>query len=249
MDAAKESSSMRLRRIVLSRFWLRSCCGFFARMRRAAVRRPPQRITTRAEGSGGASASAALSGTSGGRNNLRDQACDSNQRQDTRLHRHRGDLGSEEDDKPWASMFYVAYTRDDVRDPTERPITFAFNGGPGSSSVWLHLGALGPKRVEMGPEASSRSRRITSSTTTTRRWSSPIWSSSIRSPPVSAARRPEKTRAVPRLRRRSGVGGRIYPAVPDPRRALGVAEISGWRELRHHARGRALAIACRRVSI
>ena len=56
-----------------------------------------------------------------------------------------------EDGKPWASMFYVAYTRDDAPDPSKRPLTFSFNGGPGSSSVWLHLGALGPKRVEMGP--------------------------------------------------------------------------------------------------
>ena len=57
-----------------------------------------------------------------------------------------------DDGKPWASMFYVAYTRDDTPDPSKRPITFSFNGGPGSSSVWLHLGALGPKRVEMGPD-------------------------------------------------------------------------------------------------
>src|SRR5580700_8808748 len=56
-----------------------------------------------------------------------------------------------EDGKPSASMFYVAYTRDDTPDPAKRPLTFCFNGGPGSSSVWLHLGALGPKRVEMGP--------------------------------------------------------------------------------------------------
>jgi len=63
-----------------------------------------------------------------------------------------GTLVLKKDEKPWASMFYVAYTRDDVPDPTKRPITFAFNGGPGSSSVWLHLGALGPKRVEMGPD-------------------------------------------------------------------------------------------------
>jgi len=55
-----------------------------------------------------------------------------------------------DDGKPWASMFYVAYTRDDVREVAKRPITFSFNGGPGSSSVWLHMGALGPKRVEMG---------------------------------------------------------------------------------------------------
>ncbi len=61
-----------------------------------------------------------------------------------------------EDGKPWASMFYVAYTRDytgnGTPDPSKRPLTFSFNGGPGSSSVWLHLGALGPKRVEMGPD-------------------------------------------------------------------------------------------------
>ena len=61
-----------------------------------------------------------------------------------------GTLILKKDDKPWASMFYVAYTRDDVQDAAKRPITFAFNGGPGSASVWLHLGALGPKRVEMG---------------------------------------------------------------------------------------------------
>jgi carboxypeptidase C (cathepsin A) len=57
-----------------------------------------------------------------------------------------------EDGKPWASMFYTAYTRDDVQDLGKRPITFCFNGGPGAASVWLHLGALGPRRVEMGPE-------------------------------------------------------------------------------------------------
>jgi carboxypeptidase C (cathepsin A) len=63
-----------------------------------------------------------------------------------------GTLVLKKDDKPWASMFYVAYTRDDVQEVSKRPITFAFNGGPGSSSVWLHLGALGPKRVDMGPD-------------------------------------------------------------------------------------------------
>ena len=46
-------------------------------------------------------------------------------------------------------MFTVAYTADSD-DPAQRPVTFAFNGGPGSSSVWLHLGLLGPRRVLMG---------------------------------------------------------------------------------------------------
>ncbi|MCO6451938.1 MAG: hypothetical protein J5I90_14240 [Caldilineales bacterium] len=52
-----------------------------------------------------------------------------------------------ESEKPKASIFYVAYTRNDVDDAETRPITFSFNGGPGSSSVWLHMGLLGPRRV------------------------------------------------------------------------------------------------------
>src|SRR5437879_4592012 len=51
---------------------------------------------------------------------------------------------------PKASIFYVAYTKDDVGDASQRPLTFSFNGGPGSSSVWLHLGLFGPRRVQMG---------------------------------------------------------------------------------------------------
>jgi carboxypeptidase C (cathepsin A) len=44
-------------------------------------------------------------------------------------------------------IFYMAYTLDNP--PAKRPLTFSFNGGPGSSSVWLHLGAIGPRRVKM----------------------------------------------------------------------------------------------------
>ncbi len=53
----------------------------------------------------------------------------------------------ERDDDKKAVFFYVAYTKDDA-DPADRPLIFAFNGGPGSSTVWLHLGLFGPKRVE-----------------------------------------------------------------------------------------------------
>jgi len=60
-------------------------------------------------------------------------------------------LLKKEDGTPTASMFYIAYTKDGA-DPAKRPLTFAFNGGPGSSSVWLHMGTLGPKRVLMDPE-------------------------------------------------------------------------------------------------
>ena len=50
-----------------------------------------------------------------------------------------------------ANMFFMAYTLDG-QTPEHRPLTFSFNGGPGSASVWLHLGAIGPKRVKMQPE-------------------------------------------------------------------------------------------------
>ncbi len=54
-----------------------------------------------------------------------------------------------EGEKPRARVFFVAYTKDAVGDTAKRPLTFSFNGGPGSSSVWLHLGVLGPRRVLM----------------------------------------------------------------------------------------------------
>jgi carboxypeptidase C (cathepsin A) len=53
----------------------------------------------------------------------------------------------DEEDKPWASIGYVAYVRQGAKDGGARPVTFAFNGGPGSSSLWLHMGVLGPRRV------------------------------------------------------------------------------------------------------
>jgi len=50
-----------------------------------------------------------------------------------------------------AEMFFVAYTLDG-QDPSRRPLTFAFNGGPGSASLWLHMGALGPRKVVLAKE-------------------------------------------------------------------------------------------------
>ncbi|HZR59055.1 MAG TPA: hypothetical protein VFA74_19465, partial [Terriglobales bacterium] len=54
------------------------------------------------------------------------------------------------DGKIEAEMFFVAYTLDG-ENVSKRPVTFAFNGGPGSASIWLHMGALGPKRVVLQP--------------------------------------------------------------------------------------------------
>ena len=55
------------------------------------------------------------------------------------------------DGKIEAEMFYVAYTVDG-QEAAKRPLTFAFNGGPGSASIWLHMGALGPRRVVLQPD-------------------------------------------------------------------------------------------------
>jgi carboxypeptidase C (cathepsin A) len=49
--------------------------------------------------------------------------------------------------KPKADLFFVAYVLNGTTDTATRPVTFAFNGGPGSSSVWLHVGGVGPRRV------------------------------------------------------------------------------------------------------
>lgn len=51
--------------------------------------------------------------------------------------------------KPKANIFFTAYTKDGVSDLSKRPVTYTFNGGPGSASLWLHLGCIGPKRIPM----------------------------------------------------------------------------------------------------
>ncbi|MGB7295824.1 MAG: hypothetical protein WBC70_09580 [Candidatus Aminicenantales bacterium] len=56
------------------------------------------------------------------------------------------------DETPGANIFFMAYTRDGIKDLSARPVTFVFNGGPGSSSVWLHMGGMGPRRVLMTDE-------------------------------------------------------------------------------------------------
>jgi carboxypeptidase C (cathepsin A) len=52
-----------------------------------------------------------------------------------------------EKDEPTALVYSTAYTRSDVKDLSQRPISFLYNGGPGSASVWLHMGSVGPRRV------------------------------------------------------------------------------------------------------
>ena len=56
-------------------------------------------------------------------------------------------LLKDEKGEPTALIYSTAYTQSDVKDFSQRPIAFIYNGGPGSSSVWLHMGAFGPRRV------------------------------------------------------------------------------------------------------
>lgn len=57
-----------------------------------------------------------------------------------------------EDGDPIASLFYTYYKRSDVDDDTERPLVISFNGGPGSASVWMHIGYTGPKLLKIDDE-------------------------------------------------------------------------------------------------
>jgi len=55
----------------------------------------------------------------------------------------------DEAQKPIGNLFWVSYSRDELADQPNRPVTFCFNGGPGASSVWLNLGLLGPKKIQV----------------------------------------------------------------------------------------------------
>jgi len=72
------------------------------------------------------------------------------------LHEDAEKDGVSEGRKARASMFFIAYTLEGDGRESRRPITFSFNGGPGSSSVWLHLGVLGPQRVDLDDEGYAR---------------------------------------------------------------------------------------------
>ncbi len=61
----------------------------------------------------------------------------------------------DEKDLPVASIWAISYTKTGVTDPSKRPVTFVFNGGPGSASVWLHMGLLGPQLVKVPSDANA----------------------------------------------------------------------------------------------
>jgi carboxypeptidase C (cathepsin A) len=60
----------------------------------------------------------------------------------------------DEKDEATASFFTISYVKKDVERPQDRPLTFVFNGGPGSASIWLHFGMVGPKLIDIPSDAS-----------------------------------------------------------------------------------------------
>ncbi len=86
------------------------------------------------------------------------------------------------DDKgePTASMFSIAYTRSDTKNASQRPIAFIYNGGPGSSSVWLHMGAFGPRRVVTANAAATGAAPYKVEDNGNSCWIKRTWCSSIR---------------------------------------------------------------------
>ena len=103
--------------------------------------------------------------------------------------------------EPIASMFYTAYTIPSAGGA--RPVTFLFNGGPGSSTMWLHMGSFGPMKVDASLPRRSPGRRSATAPTPTRCSTSPISSSSTRRPPACRARsarpRPRTSSASTRI--------------------------------------------------
>ena len=88
-----------------------------------------------------------------------------------------------------ADVFFMAYTLDNASPAQKRPLMFSFNGGPGSSSVWLHLGALGaPAREDARRRRHARASLPAGGQRVHLARTRPTWCSSIRSAPATAAR-------------------------------------------------------------
>ncbi len=142
------------------------------------------------------------------------------------------------DGKPTARFFTISYIEKGVKRQEDRPMTFFFNGGPGSSSVWLHLGFVGPKRIDIPSDAQDPG--------------APPYR--LKDNPWSLLRvtdlvvgRPGRHRLQPRARREEGRGllglrrgrrlrRRLHPRLPHHAQPLELAQVHPRRELRRHPR-------------
>jgi len=116
---------------------------------KTAEKAPPAAVTTQGSITVGGQHIAynAIAGTlTVGATNVQDAQLDADGKPQPGSHLALDAPKEPKDASPVARMFYVAYFKKDAK-AEERPITFFYNGGPGSSTVWLHMGSLGPKHV------------------------------------------------------------------------------------------------------
>ncbi|KXK35779.1 MAG: Serine carboxypeptidase [Chlorobi bacterium OLB6] len=144
---------------------------------------------------------------------------------------------TKEDGTVKANVFYIAYTRNNVKDAAKRPVTFSFNGGPGSSSVWLHLGVLGPRRVNMATDGSPLPPPCE---LVDNEYSWLDLTDLVFIDPVSTGYSRQPTRrlrpGLPWLQAGYRISWRIYPAVYQRQPAVGFSKISNWRIIRDYTR-------------
>src|SRR5437868_4258765 len=143
-----------------------------------------------------------------------------------------------DDGKIEAEMFFVAYTLDG-QDAARRPVTFAFNGGPGSASIWLHMGALGPKRVVLQPNGfmPAAPYHIADNQNTLLDRCDVVMVDAIGTG-FSRAANAELTKKYLGVKGGYRSFRGIHPAVHHALRSLVVTAVSVGRELRHHPRRR-----------
>ncbi len=147
------------------------------------------------------------------------------------------DLDDKKDVKAEASMFYVAYFKKGAPS-ADRPITFLYNGGPGSSTVWLHMGAFGPRRVVTKPTTATHPPRPIAPIDNAYSLLDASDLVFIDAPGTGFARiaGKDKEKAFSASTRRLRLR-RVHHGLPVQVRPLELAQISVRRKLRHAALG------------
>jgi hypothetical protein len=144
--------------------------------------------------------------------------------------------GKSEGERARAKVFFIAYELDGVKDRSKRPLTFSFNGGPGSSSVWLHLGVLGPRRVALDDEGFATETPGAWSHNDIRCSTLPTWFHRPGRHGLQPHGRGREGEGVPRVPARPGERGRVHPPLHLALRPLVEPQVSDRRVVRHHAR-------------
>ena len=144
-----------------------------------------------------------------------------------------------DDGTPKASIFFVAYTKDDVPTLRKRPLSFVYNGGPGSASLFTHMG-LGPKRIVLTDDGHGMPApySIVDNEDSFLDATDMVFIDAV-STGYSRPAPGENPSQFYGVVQDATMVLRFHLSIRDAQRALGVAEISDRRKLRHHALGAA----------